>query len=220
MRLDELLEIVAESTAADWEKLDIPTPYTGPSEDREADDGQRFHHTLAVYRPDVDIGLSWGGVVVRPYWEPWVDNFRGEAHSFAVWLLYRGMPVYEWVVVCVDGGRTVLPVPGMRDREYILEERRRPMAGLFFHLLSSFSGEDCLDSAIRRAGWTVVCESPKAEPTPPAGEREAAQRPPGGRSCGRGNAQADARRMMKDLLDYNERAGRTHKRAPRRKVNG
>ena len=160
MRLDKLLTTIAESTATDWEKLDVPTEYNGVCDNGEADEhqsaGPSFHHTLAVYKPDIDVSLAYGAIVARPFQEPWTESFRGPASTIAVWLRYRGAVVYEWVVASVDGGRCVLPLPGMQGGRYVVQERDLPMAQLLFNLMSSVADDETLDMALQRAGLPVV----------------------------------------------------------------
>lgn len=159
MRLDELLTTVAESTAEDWEKLDVHTVYVWDCarEDECQILQPTFHHGLAVFKPDVDVSLAFGATVNSPLEEPWVERFPDRAAStIAVWLRYRGAMVFEWVVARVDGGRYVLPLPGVRNGIYVVLRENLPMARLFFNLMSTARNDEGLDATLARAGIPIV----------------------------------------------------------------
>lgn len=158
MRLDDLLLTVAESAVDDWEKVDVRTEFHDVPEGGEVGAEPlepSFHHTLAVFRPNVDISLAYGATVVRPFEEPWTESFGGPASLIAVWFRYRGAVVYERVVVSADGGRCVLPLPRMRQGTYVVDQQDLPMAQLLFSLLSSVRDDDTLDAALARAGLAI-----------------------------------------------------------------
>jgi len=82
--------------------------------------------------------------------------FHRPASTIAVWFCYRGVPVYERILVSLEGGRYVLPLPVPRGDAWVIEERDIPMAQALFNLMSSVRDHDCLDLALERVGLKVA----------------------------------------------------------------
>jgi hypothetical protein len=124
MTLDELRGLVGATTADDWSELKPgPVHIYSWGDGREDGEWRLFldgHHSRAVLKQDLDVGLAWGLT--------WNEDFEGEvwAKHFAnpsasghyADIFWRGVPVSREQYVTVDGGRYVIPLP-RQDFEHI-----------------------------------------------------------------------------------------------------
>ncbi len=93
----------------------------------------------------------------------WTSNFPDHsATSFFVEATYGGSLVLQELLVWVDGGRYVLPVPRIvqskskaNQVEYHVETRRLILARLLHGLGGGFPGHDP-DRGVEQAGWLVA----------------------------------------------------------------
>jgi hypothetical protein len=99
MTLDELRELVAATTAEDWSELK-PGPvfiYAG-GHGTENGEWRLFldgHHSRAVLKRDLDVGLAWGLTWNEDYeGETWTQHFPDKsATGYYADILWRGDPV-------------------------------------------------------------------------------------------------------------------------------
>ena len=120
MGLDELRQLIADSDRGDW---NIVSCFGKPSFLPWSPDGEFNEHLArAAYRPDLSIGLAWGITDNDNYREDWANDFPDEhAESELADILYNGMLVAREILVSVDGGRALLPIP--YDHEKLLVRR-------------------------------------------------------------------------------------------------
>ena len=117
MTFDDARERILEGTTALWHVVHCGPGGSGPSfRDRltfgETDDEAPhvlhadFHHSVAVYKPDLCLSLGWG-LTQEPDWqEPWLKKFSDpHAKSAFVDVFFCGTLVWRDVYVVVDGGR-------------------------------------------------------------------------------------------------------------------
>jgi hypothetical protein len=117
MTLDEVREQVSATTAADWQLLDggvVPVYLDRFSQISSGDQTwleHDSHHSRAVLRDDIAIGLAWGLRENKSFAEDWTTRFPNPRASTA-WLevLYHGQPVDRELIVHVDG-RCYVPLP-------------------------------------------------------------------------------------------------------------
>jgi hypothetical protein len=113
MRYQEITRTVIGSTTSDWEQIGGTHLFIyGLGEVQSADQhwvSVDYHHSLAVYKPDVNLRLAWGLEEDRDL------SFRGmnfpdrqvrRASADAFW---QGALVARWTYLVVDGGRCYLP---------------------------------------------------------------------------------------------------------------
>ncbi|HZZ27124.1 MAG TPA: hypothetical protein VFE46_03880, partial [Pirellulales bacterium] len=141
MTLNELIELIENSSANHWDKFEYPTVHSWDHGSRR-EDGQMHpyiepnaHTMLAVYAEDIDITLAYGGTKKEEFSEPWTERFSDpSASSVSVTAQYRGQPVHQWTFVTVDGGKFMVPLPQRDDDGFYIDGRQLPMANLMFGL--------------------------------------------------------------------------------------
>jgi len=155
MTLDTILEQVENSSSDDWHKFSYPTPYFPFPEHGDLPD---WHRTLTVFKPDIDISLAFGVTLNATFQEPWVEQFSDpHATSVIVVLRYRGVPVYEWTFVTVDGGRYYVPLPEPpKEGKYQISADRLPFARLMFDLSGRGGSLESVEQVLQRAGIIIV----------------------------------------------------------------
>lgn len=120
MKLEELRELVADTSPDDWHALGSGTTFlTGFAQGAELDQWRLWtdaHHGRASLRSNLDVGLAWGlpweTSASENFSEPWVKHFPdAKATASYADVLWRGQPVIREPYVTVDGGRYDLPLP-------------------------------------------------------------------------------------------------------------
>jgi hypothetical protein len=129
MRLDQIRQMIADSSNYDWHKITCWGAGSGPSykyrlhswttkDDVSMDVDS--HGNLAIFRADVDLNIAWG--LDREYDPPgleplelhfdWQDQFMDQkVRPFYADIFWRGNLVEREMLVSVDGGRALLPMP-------------------------------------------------------------------------------------------------------------
>jgi hypothetical protein len=173
MTFDEIARILERSIPDDWYMvpsvsgwdsfvwtMTIVTRY--PDKDQEVE--LEGHHSRAVYRPDVGLGLAWGLTSQDEFSEPWTEVFPDKQASVEyIDVLWNGMLVDRFPQVVVDGGRSSLPLP---DRQlvdgtpvgYCLRKRDHRLG----RLVAGIEGRTRLktfDEYVRRSGLVLEVES-------------------------------------------------------------
>jgi len=152
MRLDTLINVIADSSSDEWETVSAP-----PAVDAYG------HDARAVHREDVSIALAWGLVENDNFRQDWANRFADPAaRSHWVDVLYQGSLVARDMYVAVDGYRCFLPVPRLElegelpDAKVIGRTITQQEYG-FFRLLDSLGGSyKEFDSYLARADIRVV----------------------------------------------------------------
>ena len=164
MKICDLLKIVNESVAKQWWKVPLEIPYQWEEDGIGAWRPNCFG-VVYVYGDNADISLALGAVVNPSFEEPWALRFPDRhARSVVAALRYRGSIVYQWVLVEVDGGRSLVPMPTltMEGAAEICEADLTPVR-LFFKLHDDGLGVPTLEACLHRAGVTIIA-SPSAAP--------------------------------------------------------
>ena len=172
MTFDDIGRILEESGPGDWHMVPATAEWdsfiwtltiTTYSVDQRKEVELVGHHSRAVYRPDVGLGLAWGLKSQDSFSEPWTDVFPDKkASGQYVDVLWNGMLVDRFEHVVVDGGRSSLPLP---DREivngtlvgYCLKNRPHRVA----RLLAGIKGKTAVktfDEYVQRSGLVLEPE--------------------------------------------------------------
>lgn len=114
MTLDQVMETIQRSAAADWNVIGVgPTfltesTYEGMPGDLDLYD-VHYHHTRASYRPDVSLGLVWG--FPRRGGDEWEEFSFPDRKVTSVFadVVWCGSPIAREIVLVVDGGRCLIP---------------------------------------------------------------------------------------------------------------
>ena len=117
MRYDEITKTITTSSPDDWTVLASGPVFLDQVIQVDSGTGHWVkvdsHHSLAVYKADVDLRLAWGlpldSTVSFHAATPWRDK---EVVCRLVDALWQGALVARWVVLMVDGRRCYLPNPG------------------------------------------------------------------------------------------------------------
>lgn len=122
MRLDEIKTIIQQSNADGWHVL--PTDAAtyvhrfSYGSDARGDGiwGLQEHHTRAVLRENIDIGLVWGldlepGADLQPDWAEPLSAVNKKVGCNLAEVLYRGQPVDRIQYALVDNYHGVVPWP-------------------------------------------------------------------------------------------------------------
>jgi hypothetical protein len=114
MTLDEIRAQITASTASGWQPLSGPVylpTFVQVSHGENVWLEHNSHHSRAVLRDDVAIGLAWGLTVNESFEEDWSSRFPDpKASSDWLEVLYNGQPVDRELIVHVDG-RCYVPMP-------------------------------------------------------------------------------------------------------------
>ena len=97
MTLEEIRQLVAASKGSDWHLITLGQ-------------GPEGHDERAVYKHDVSLSIEWGREENADFKEDWLDKFHG-SRSIWVEILHGSKPVDRYLLVVVDGGRSILPLP-------------------------------------------------------------------------------------------------------------
>lgn len=171
MTLDEIRNMVVDSSAGDWKVLsaDAPTYFHGFMEHRSEDEHWQEllqHDYRAVLRRDVDVGLVWGLTPrnegeQEPEWTKSLQPSGVRAHVAEV--LYRGQPVDRVLYASVDNAHGVVPWPGYlggsddpdAEPERCVSSRQLRLVELLKELGASV-GVGSVKEYMRRCGITVA----------------------------------------------------------------
>lgn len=168
MTLDELRERILTTTADDWHSLDggrVPVyldVFTQVGSGDQTWLEHDSHHSRAVLRDDIAIGLAWGLTENDTFEEDWSTPFPHRGASSA-WLevLYHGQPVDRQLIVHVDG-RCYVPMPEQvfddihADRPEVVGLRITGWQHHVVGLAQSLGGGYDYDSYVRRCGFEIV----------------------------------------------------------------
>jgi hypothetical protein len=137
MRLDEIRNLIENSTEDDWNVLagDAPTYVHrfqyGSDARGEAIWGLDEHHTRAVLKDDLDVGLVWGmdvghGDTSEPDWAEPLSSVNKKVRAALVEVLHRGQPVDRVVYAIVDNAHGTVPWPRLHYRPGANEDPTGP----------------------------------------------------------------------------------------------
>lgn len=140
--LDELLTIIATTSAADWSQLSPPTVTrikTDPEDQLQA--WLSGHESIAHLRRDLDVSVAWGAEQHEgPWagiWGAWSKFPDRAVHGVWAEVLWRGLPVHRQVLAVADGGRYYLPAPtplmdaaGDDVEDWVVDHDQLPLARL------------------------------------------------------------------------------------------
>lgn len=156
MRYDEILDLVANSTPEEWNKIVCWGGGGGPSflNGLPGEDGNwTAHEERASYKPDVSVGLAWGITSNDDFKEEWANQFPDpHASSEFVDVLYNGMLVYRDIRVIVDGGRVGLPLPDRNGDDLTITRWQASFFGLFQELTGGWDFAEY----VGRAAFRIV----------------------------------------------------------------
>lgn len=159
MRLEELLQIIRESSSEDWNVIESNTLLSNVTTDDNNIVYADYHTNRASYRLDISIGLAWGLNGNADFHEEWA-NLHSDPHASSHFLdvFYNGMLVYRIVYVVIDGGRSYMPLPhrDMNEKHetigwYISDEEYELLN--LFNLIQPFNTQ--FDSYLRRSGINI-----------------------------------------------------------------
>jgi hypothetical protein len=161
MRLNELIERVAQSEPKDWHAIHGHPTYRDNLEGVRSG-AQHWieihsHHSVATFVPDASITMAWGLQVIDDFKEPWANTFSDpHASSANVDVFYNGALVYRALYILVDGARCYLPLPDQRQQPGGVPE----LYARFIKLLDRIAGQDQFDEYFQRAGLARMPERP------------------------------------------------------------
>jgi len=125
MRLDEIRELIQDSTPEDWHVLPTSAPtyvhrfQYGSDARGDAIWGLDEHYARAVLVSDVDVGLVWGMTLDRdlePDWAEPLSAVNKKVSLDLIEVLYRGQPVDRIEYAVVDNGHGHVPWPVVNYR--------------------------------------------------------------------------------------------------------
>lgn len=159
MRLEELIQIISESSSEDWNVMEYNTLLSNVTTDDNNVVYADYHTNRAAYRPNVSIGLAWGLNHNTDFHEQWANCHPDiNASSHYLDTFYNGMLVERIIYVVIDGGRSYMPLPHREMNEnhettgwYIIREEYE-----FFQLFNSLQSFDTqYNSYLRSSGIEV-----------------------------------------------------------------
>jgi hypothetical protein len=151
MRYDDILEVIAQSDPHDWNRIaDGPLFLYGFP---DADGYWTHHGAVAVYKPDVSIGLAWGLPVNDDFKEEWANRFD-DSHASSHWVdvFFNRQLIHRDLRVLVDGARVGLPAPERDGKRLVISSWQHG----FFGLIQGLAGGPEFDGYLRRAGIEVA----------------------------------------------------------------
>jgi hypothetical protein len=102
---------------------------------------------IAPYPPTIDDDFR----------APWLEKFPDRhAPGEIADLRYRGVIVFTWLCVLVDGGRYLLSMPDHDGEKYVLPRAKLPMARLLQNLYGLKGINEEIDGVLRRAGIEII----------------------------------------------------------------
>lgn len=159
MRLEELMQIIRQSSNEDWNVIESNTLLSNVTTDDNNVVYADYHTNRAAYKPNISIGLAWGLNHNADFHEQWA-NCHADPHASSHFLdvFYNGMLVERIIYVQIDGGRSYMPLPHREMNEnyetigcYITNEEYE-----LFQLFNSIQSFDTqYDSYLRRSGIEV-----------------------------------------------------------------
>lgn len=138
MNFPTYIETIARSAPGDWNVQNGPlylqpvyTPETMPAK-------LTVHQFNMAYWPNLAITMAFGMICEEEIRHPWAMDFPDpKAQSHFVDFFYNSALVFRDVVVAVDGGQGILPLPNPGPTSpYEVPRRRRDIARLL-HQISS-----------------------------------------------------------------------------------
>lgn len=124
MTLAEILDIAREASPDAWEIVAAQTIYSWAHGEKRIEGIEGLvpyveltgHHTLAIYKGDIDISLAWGATHRDDYGAPWMPKSLfpdPSISSIYIDLRYRGQVVQNWIMIYLDGSRILIPRPDL-----------------------------------------------------------------------------------------------------------
>ncbi len=166
MTLDEIRAQITASAADGWHSLSgaiyLPT-FSQVTQGERVWLEHDSHHSRAVLRDDVAIGIAWGLTVNENFEEDWSSNFP-DSKASSSWLevLYNGQPVDRELIVHVDG-RCYVPMPEQvfddlsADRPKVIGLRITRWQHHVVGLAQALGGTTYdYDGYVRRCGFELV----------------------------------------------------------------
>jgi|GEM_PF-4284147 len=159
MRLEELIQIIRESSNEDWNVIESNTLLSNVTTDDNNTVYADYHTNRAAYRPGLSIGLAWGLNCNENFYEQWANCHPDpQASSHFLDIFYNGMLVERIIYVVIDGGRSYMPLPHREMNEnhetigwYVTHEEYE-----FFELFNSLQSFDTqYNSYLRSSGIEV-----------------------------------------------------------------
>lgn len=175
MTLDDLLTTITGSEPEQWHRVDsgwvtYMDRFSQVSSWHEGEERvwleHTSHHSRAVYKPDIAIGMAWGlrrDPDDQGFHEDWLERFA-DPNAWAAWLdvLYHGQPVDRRLYVVVDGGRCSLPLPEQMFADNGLDWPREKRLWVpevdvkLFRLVNELSSGWDFDRYLNQAGFDVA----------------------------------------------------------------
>ena len=164
MDVRNYVDTVLASRSEDWLRVDAPIFLQDVRQQIYAVAGQPAqsaitvsgHDELLTLKSNLSIAMAVGMSHMEDYAGDWALQFPDRAASSEyVDLLWNGMVIHREIVVNVDGGRCVLPLPAPRTSKV---PRRRYEFVRLVHALTGPTAD--YDDYAARAGLTAVDDLP------------------------------------------------------------
>lgn len=159
MKLRELLDLILDSNADDWNRISCWGFGSGPSYKNdftfyEVYEGQdnilnvKSHSELCIYKDNIDITMAYGLTANDDFRAEWANKFPDpKAYSKIVDIFYKNSLVFRETYLVVDGGRCEVPIPGYNsDGELVVGDEYHK----FIQLLENISNGTRTDSNFNR----------------------------------------------------------------------
>jgi hypothetical protein len=136
MKFTSYLETIARSAPADWGVQSGPlylAPVYAPGTEPKKPSTHTFH---MAYWPDLSITMAHGMICEEDIRHPWTTEFPDpKASSLYIDFFYNSALVFRDLLVAVDGGQGILPLPNPGPTSpYEVPRRRRDIARLIHQI--------------------------------------------------------------------------------------
>jgi hypothetical protein len=171
MKLNELLNIILDSSPEQWSRISCWGYGSGPSYRDKIEfydifntDGNvlkvESHNDVCVFREDIDITFAFGIISNPNFIAQWANQFPDpSASSRIIDVFYRGALVFRDVYLSVDGGRCELPVPSYGNNgELVVSKDYYNFIKLLHRILNGSINDQNFDSYFSRTGIKIVEE--------------------------------------------------------------
>lgn len=160
MKLDEYLDLVAESAPSEWRSTVAPTfmfrvvPVRS-SGGGTADFELQEHNTSLTYAKDIRIGMAWGLVSDKRYMSDWLERLPNKAAQAVILdFMFGGSVVFRDTLIAVDNWRCILPEPlNIDEAPYKVPMRRLKIAKLMHQLVGP---DTSFESYMKRIGIAPI----------------------------------------------------------------
>ncbi len=136
MNFPTYIETIARSAPADWNVQSAPLFLQPVFPPGTAPEQRSVHQFNMAYWPNLAITMAYGMTCGEDVTHAWATNFPDpKASSMIVDFFYNSALVFRDVVVAVDGGQGILPIPNPGPTSpYEVPRRRRDIARLIHQL--------------------------------------------------------------------------------------